>query len=62
MMIDNNKMTIIVIGKSGQLAWELAQLSTPEQTVVCLGRDDVDLQDVPALVNTLKQYNATGCY
>ena len=57
-MIDNNKMTIIVIGKSGQLAWELAQLSTPEQTVVCLGRDDVDLQDVSALIDTLSKYKA----
>tara|TARA_B110000467_G_C18256801_1_gene443861 strand:- start:286 stop:1185 length:900 start_codon:yes stop_codon:yes gene_type:complete len=60
MMIDNKKMTIIVIGKSGQLAWELAQLSTPDQGVVCLGRDDVDLQDVSALVNTFKQYNVAG--
>jgi dTDP-4-dehydrorhamnose reductase len=60
MMVDNKNMTIIVIGKSGQLAWELTQLSTPEQTVVCLGRGDVDLQDVSALVDTLKQYNVAG--
>tara|TARA_R110002153_G_scaffold85871_1_gene213836 strand:+ start:129 stop:1049 length:921 start_codon:yes stop_codon:yes gene_type:complete len=60
MMIDNKKMTIIVIGKSGQLAWELAQLSTPSQAVVCLGRDDIDLQDVAALVKTLKQHKATA--
>jgi dTDP-4-dehydrorhamnose reductase len=59
-MIDNNKMTIIVIGKSGQLAWELAQLSTPEQTVICLGRDDIDLQDVSTLTDTLNQYKATA--
>lgn len=53
-------MTIIVIGKSGQLAWELAQLSRPSQAIVCLGRDDVDLQNVSALVNILKQYDAEG--
>ena len=59
-MTDHNTMKIIVIGKSGQLAWELSQLSTPEQEVVCLGRDDVDLQDVSSLVNSFKQYNAVG--
>ncbi|MGB2742343.1 MAG: dTDP-4-dehydrorhamnose reductase [Cognaticolwellia sp.] len=53
-------MTIIVIGKSGQLAWELAQLSTPEQTVICLGRDDIDLQDISTLTDTLNQYKATA--
>ncbi|WP_259365357.1 dTDP-4-dehydrorhamnose reductase [Colwellia sp. BRX10-3] len=59
-MTDKNTMKIIVIGKSGQLAWELSQLSTSEQAIVCLGRDDVDLQDIPALVNCFKQYNAVG--
>jgi dTDP-4-dehydrorhamnose reductase len=59
-MTNNNTMKIIVIGKSGQLAWELSQLSTPKQTIVCLGRDDVNLQDIPALVNCFKQYNAVG--
>lgn len=59
-MTNNNTMKIIVIGKSGQLAWELSQLSTPEQEVVCLGRDDVDLQDTSALVNSFKQHNAIG--
>ena len=59
-MTKNNTMKIIVIGKSGQLAWELSQLSTPEQEVVCLGRDDVDLQDVSALLSCFKQLNAFG--
>ena len=53
-------MKIIVIGKSGQLAWELSQFSTPEQVVVCLGRDDIDLRDTSELVNSFKQYNAVG--
>ena len=59
-MIDNKKMKIIVIGKSGQLAWELSQFSTLEQEVVCFGRDDVNLQDTAAITNTLNQHNATG--
>jgi dTDP-4-dehydrorhamnose reductase len=59
-MSDNNTMKIIVIGKSGQLAWELRQLSTPEHTIVCLGRDDVNLQDIHALVNCFRQHNAVG--
>lgn len=53
-------MKIIVIGKSGQLAWELSQFSTLEQEVVCFGRDDVNLQDTAAITNTLNQHNATG--
>ncbi|UUO23041.1 dTDP-4-dehydrorhamnose reductase [Colwellia sp. M166] len=53
-------MKIIVIGKSGQLAWELAQLSTPEHEIVCFGRDDVNLEDVTALTNMLHLHNAAG--
>jgi len=53
-------MKIIVIGKSGQLAWELAQLSTPEHEIVCFGRDDVNLEDVTALTNMLHLHNAVG--
>ncbi|SEK46304.1 dTDP-4-dehydrorhamnose reductase [Colwellia chukchiensis] len=51
-------MKIIVIGKSGQLAWELAQLSSPEQTIVCLGRDDINLSDVFSLETMLTQKKA----
>ncbi len=53
-------MKIIVIGKSGQLAWELNQLSTHEQEIVCLGRDDIIVQDVSAIVDSLKKHNAEG--
>jgi dTDP-4-dehydrorhamnose reductase len=59
-MTNNSTMKIIVIGKSGQLAWELSQLSTLVHTIVCLGRDDVNVQDIPALVNCLKQHNTVG--
>jgi dTDP-4-dehydrorhamnose reductase len=59
-MTNNSTMKTIVIGKSGQLAWELSQLSRSEHTIVCLGRDDVNVQDIPALVNCFKQHNAVG--
>jgi dTDP-4-dehydrorhamnose reductase len=59
-MTDSNTMKVIVIGKSGQLAWELSQLSTSKYTIVCLGRDDVNLQDIHALVNCFRQNNAVG--
>ena len=53
-------MKIIVIGKSGQLASELAQYSTHEQEVVCLGRDDVNLQDISVITNALIEHNASA--
>ncbi len=34
---------VLVIGKSGQLAWEIQQLVTPEINIHCLGREDIDL-------------------
>jgi len=53
-------MKIIVIGKSGQLAWELSQLSSNEHEIVCLGRNDIDLQNVAAITDILQQYKAFG--
>ena len=51
-------MKIIVIGKSGQLAWELEQLSSNEHEIVCLGRNNIDLQDVHAISSLLIAYKA----
>lgn len=51
-------MKIIVIGKSGQLACELHQLSSPEHTIICLGRNDINITDPDSLCNTLKQQQA----
>jgi len=50
---------IIVIGKNGQLALELASLlgNTPHQ---CLGRQDIDITDFAAMNATLKQYKPTA--
>ncbi|GGF84520.1 dTDP-4-dehydrorhamnose reductase [Alteromonas lipolytica] len=45
---------LVVIGKSGQLAWEIARL-LPD--AVCLGRDDIDItlaEDIAAKLDTLK--------
>lgn len=53
-------MKIIVIGKSGQLAWELSQLASPEHETVCLGRNDIDLQNVAAITERLQQQKADG--
>ncbi|MCK5888703.1 MAG: dTDP-4-dehydrorhamnose reductase [Methylococcales bacterium] len=47
-------MKIVVIGKSGQLAWELDQLNT-EHEVICLGRTDIDITDKAKLYETLSQ-------
>lgn len=53
-------MKIIVIGKSGQLAWELSQIVSPEHEVICLGRNDIDLQNVAAITECLQQQKADG--
>ncbi len=41
---------LVVIGKSGQLAWEIARL-VPD--AVCLGRDDIDITSLENIANTL---------
>lgn len=53
-------MKIIVIGKSGQLAWELSQPVFPEHEIVCLGRNDINLQNVAAITECLQQQKADG--
>ena len=51
-------MKILVIGKSGQLAWELSQLSSTDHEIVCLGRNDVDIASSSSLIDTLTTYQA----
>jgi len=51
-------MKIIVIGKSGQLAWELSQLSSPELGIICLGRNDIDITDSLTVNKILQQHQA----
>jgi len=49
-------MKIIVIGKSGQLAWELSQLSTKENEILCLGRNEINIVSKHAILTTLKKH------
>ena len=53
-------MKIIVIGKSGQLAWELSHLSSNKHEIVCLGRSEIDLQDPGAMSKTIQLHKADG--
>jgi dTDP-4-dehydrorhamnose reductase len=53
-------MKIIVIGKSGQLAWELSQFSSPEHEILCLGRNDIFLQNIAAITHSLQLHKAAG--
>ncbi|MGB1197730.1 MAG: dTDP-4-dehydrorhamnose reductase [Thalassotalea sp.] len=46
---------MIVIGKSGQLARELADISAEEQ-LVFLGRNDIDITSLNSVKNTLAKY------
>ncbi|MFT2091659.1 dTDP-4-dehydrorhamnose reductase [Paraglaciecola sp. 2405UD69-4] len=50
-------MTIIVIGKSGQLAQELKFL---DNSVLCLGRRDIDIISAENVSSVLSQYNVMG--
>jgi dTDP-4-dehydrorhamnose reductase len=51
-------MNIIVIGHSGQLAWELAQLTNAETTITCLGREQVDITCQKSIIDALKKHQA----
>ena len=53
-------MKIIVIGKSGQLAWELSQLSSNQHEIICLGRSEIDLQDARGILETIQLHKAYG--
>lgn len=47
-------MKILVIGRSGQLAWEINQLANSELDIICLGRDDIDLSCLTELEEHIK--------
>lgn len=51
-------MKIIVIGKSGQLAWELSKLSGADVEILCLGREQLNITDKTSLLKQLSQQNA----
>jgi dTDP-4-dehydrorhamnose reductase len=49
-------MKIIVIGKSGQLAWELSQLTSAKHEIICFGRNDIYLAELSSIAETLKKH------
>ncbi|MBL4899367.1 MAG: dTDP-4-dehydrorhamnose reductase [Colwellia sp.] len=53
-------MKIIVIGKSGQLAWEISKLSGEDAEILCLGREEINITDKASLLNQLSQQNVSA--
>ncbi len=51
-------MKVVVIGQSGQLAWELARLSDANIEVVCFGREQIDITDKQSIQAKLLQSGA----
>jgi len=51
---------IAIIGKSGQLAQELAQLKTKEQNIICFSRDDIDVSNCANIEQTFIQHDITS--
>lgn len=55
---NQNHTNIVVLGKSGQLAWELAQLTNNDVIITCLGREQVDITSEQSVSDALLQYKA----
>lgn len=51
-------MKIVVIGRNGQLAWELARLSSQDIELICLSREQIDISDKRVIKETLEKYQA----
>ncbi|NOQ16500.1 MAG: dTDP-4-dehydrorhamnose reductase [Methyloprofundus sp.] len=51
-------MKIIVIGQSGQLAWELARLSDENIEIICFGREQIDITDIGSIKSKLQASGA----
>jgi dTDP-4-dehydrorhamnose reductase len=57
-MTQSKRINIVVIGKSGQLAWELAQLTDTEIEITCLGRDQIDVFCKQSITKALLRHQA----
>lgn len=57
-MTQPSRINIVVIGKSGQLAWELAQLANEEVNIICLGRNQIDISCEQSITNAFVEYQA----
>jgi dTDP-4-dehydrorhamnose reductase len=52
-------LNIVVIGKSGQLAHEIMRL-VGDDSLYCLGRDDINISDAVSLANVLNRFQPEG--
>jgi dTDP-4-dehydrorhamnose reductase len=52
-------LNIVVIGKSGQLAHEIMRLAG-DDSVHCLGRDDINILDTASLATVLERFQPEG--
>ena len=51
---------IAVIGKSGQLAQELAQCGTSQIDITCFGRNDIDLTNCGSIEALFRQHKISA--
>jgi len=50
-------MKIVVIGKGGQLAWEIGRLNSSENEIICLGRNEINLSCRSSVLNVLNSHS-----
>src|SRR6478735_4248765 len=43
------KPLVVVTGKNGQLGWELQQLQSAELEILFVGKEELDLSDLPSI-------------
>lgn len=48
-------MKILLLGKNGQIGWELQRALAPQGNVIALGREDLDLTDEAAIRQTVRE-------
>jgi len=49
--------TILVIGKSGQLAKELSDLGSEKINIICLGRKEIDILSIDSIIDSINKYS-----
>lgn len=49
-------MKVLVTGKGGQLAWELAQTSPSQFECVCLSRQELDITNIDSINHAVERY------
>lgn len=51
------KMKILLLGKNGQIGWELRRTLAPQGEVIALGRAELDLEDGVAIRKMVRHFN-----